>query len=164
MRFYAPVTFSHAADDFWRIYHASCSAVERRRAQFFALLAEGRSETDVLAITRYSVRSARKIVERYHDLSLDGLKDGRAQNQGAPTVLKADEQQALAARLHADFEQGIVWDGQKVVRWIKEQYGKDVYLSRTYELMRAAGFSPRQLRPQHIRGDPVAKEAFRTKC
>jgi len=145
------------------VYHASRSAVERRRAQFFALLAEGRSEEDVLAITRYSVRAARKIVERYHTLGLDGLSDGRAHNQGAPPVLSADEQQGLAARLEADFEQGIVWEGKRLQQWIKEQFGKEVYLSRSYEFMRAAGFSPRQFRPQHVKGDPVAQEAFRTK-
>lgn len=109
----------------------------------------------MLAITRYSVRSARKIVERYHTLGLEGLGDGRAHNRGAPTVLSVDEQQVLAARLRADFEQGIVWDGRMLQAWIKEQFGKEVYLSRTYEFMRAAGFSPQQLRPQHVKGDPV---------
>ncbi|CAA9368908.1 MAG: hypothetical protein AVDCRST_MAG93-8232 [uncultured Chloroflexia bacterium] len=145
------------------MYHASRSAVERRRAQFFALLAEGRSEDDVLAITQYSVRSARKIVARYHLLGLEGLTDGRAQNQGAPRVLTAEEQQTLAARLATDFEAGIVWDGPTLQRWIKEELGKDVYLGRTYEFMRAAGFSPRQLRPQHVKGDPAAQDDFKTK-
>lgn len=163
MKFYAPISFSHRADEFWRIYHASSSAVEQRRAQFFALLAEGRSESEVLAITRYSARSARTIVGRYHALGLEGLKDGRAHNQGAPRVLSVDEQQCLAAQLQADFEQGIVWDGAKVVQWVREHCGKDVYVSRAYEFMRAAGFSPRQLRPQHVGADPVAQEAFRSK-
>lgn len=162
-KFYSPITFSHQADDFWRVYHASRSTVERRRAQFFALLAEGRSEADVLDITQYSVRSARKIIARYHTLGLEGLGDGRAHNRGAPTVLSADEQRALAARLQADFEQGIIWDGKKVQAWIKEQFGKDVYLARTYEFIRAAGLTPQQLRPQHVKGDSVEQEEFSTK-
>ncbi|WP_405213709.1 winged helix-turn-helix domain-containing protein [Deinococcus sp. SM5_A1] len=73
------------------------------------------------------------------------------------------EQQVLAARLQADFEQGQVWDGAQLQRWIKEQFGKDVSLSRTYEFIRAADFSPQQPRPQHVGGDDAANEAFKTK-
>lgn len=114
-------------------------------------------------ITQYAVRSARYVIDRYHRLGLNGLHDGRQNNRGAPRVLTADEQQALAAHLQADFEQGIVWDGKSIQQWLKEQFGKDVYLSRTYEFMRAAGFSPQKPRPQHAKGDQVAKEAFKTK-
>ena len=162
-KFYSPVEFQHQAEEFWAIYRVSTSAVERRRAQFFALLAEGRSEGDVMDITRYAVRSARYVIERYHRLGLDGLKDGRRENQGAPRVLTAEEQQVLAAQLHADFAQGVVWEGKRLQEWIKEQFGKEVYLGRTYEFMRAAGFSPQQPRPQHVKGDQAAKEAFKTK-
>ncbi|MFK7604426.1 winged helix-turn-helix domain-containing protein, partial [Deinococcus sp. SM5_A1] len=162
-KFYSAITFRHSAADFWEVYRASRSAVERRRAQFFALLAEGRSESEVLSITKYAVTSARDAVERYHCLGLAGLQDGRQENVGAPRVLTDDEQQELAARLQADFDQGQVWDGPQLQRWIKEQFGKDVYLSRTYEFMRAAGFSPQQPRPQHVGGDDAAKEAFKTK-
>lgn len=155
--------FQHQADEFWAIYRVSTCAVERRRAQFFALLAEGRSEGDVMDITKYGVRSARYVVDRYHQFGLKGLQDGRRDNRGAPRVLSADEQQALAAQLHADFEQGVVWEGKRLQEWIKEQFGKEVYLGRTYEFMRAAGFSPQKPRPQHVKGDPEAKEAFKTK-
>ncbi|THF69664.1 hypothetical protein E7T06_11020 [Deinococcus sp. Arct2-2] len=137
--------------------------MERRRAQFFALLAEGRSEGDVMDITTYGVRSARYVIDRYHRLGLKGLQDGRRDNRGAPRVLTADEQQVLAAQLHADVEQGVVWEGKRLQEWIKEQFGKEVYLGRTYEFMRAAGFSPQKPRPQHVKGDPAAKEAFTTK-
>ena len=40
-KLYCPIRFQHQADDFWTIYKASVCAVERRRAQFFALRAEG---------------------------------------------------------------------------------------------------------------------------
>lgn len=162
-KFYSPIRFGHTADDFWSIYRTSTCAVERRRAQFFALLAAGKSESEVLDITKYAVRTAREIVERYHTLGLSGLRDGRHDNTGAPKLLTPDEQQELAARLHEDFGKGIVWEGKKLQAWIKERFGKEVYLGRTYEFMRAAGFSPQQPRPQHIKGDEGAKEAFKTK-
>lgn len=145
------------------LYRASTCAVERRRAQFFALLAEGHPLRDVLKLTRCTVPAAHLIVKRYHDLGLAGLQDGRRQNRGAPRVLTASEQQTLAARLQKDFEQGIVWDGKQVQAWIQHEFGKEVYLGRTYEFMRAAGLSPQKPRPQHVNGDQIAKEAFKTK-
>ena len=49
---YCPIEFEHEADDFWVIYKASVCAVGRRRAQFFALRAEGQSEGEVMGITK----------------------------------------------------------------------------------------------------------------
>lgn len=51
--------FKHEAEDFWAIYKVSTCAVERRRAQFFAFLAEGKSETETLELTRYSLNNHR---------------------------------------------------------------------------------------------------------
>ena len=117
-KLYKPIHFQHTADDFWTIYRSSVCAVERRRAQFFALLAEGRSEEEVLNVTKYAVSTARLMIDRYHTLGLPGLQDGRDHNRGRPRVLTADEQQALAARLHEDFAQGKVWSGLQVQAWV----------------------------------------------
>ncbi|MBZ9753636.1 winged helix-turn-helix domain-containing protein [Deinococcus sp. HMF7604] len=154
---------AHSATDFWQVYTASTCAVERRRAQFFALLAEGRPPDEVLQVTRYSLVSAYDLMTRYRALGLAGLRDGRQSNRGAPRLLSADEQQALAARLHADFAQGIVWSGKQVQDWVHAQFGKTVHLGRTYEFMRAAGFSPQKPRPRHVGGDEAAKADFTTK-
>ena len=162
-KLYKPIQFQHTANDFWAIYKASVCAIERRRAQFFALLAEGRSEEDVLDITKYAVTTARLMIDRYHTLGLPGLKDGRDHNRGRPRVLTADEQQGLAARLHVDFAQGKVWSGLQVQAWLLAEYGKEVHLARSYEFMRSAGFSPQKPRPRHVNGDEQAKENFKTK-
>lgn len=162
-KIYKTVLFQHQADDFWHIFQASTCAVERRRAQFFALLAEGKCEAEVLHISQYSVSGARVIIDRYHQFGLDGLKDSRHNNQGAPTVLTSEEQQQFAAQLHQNFEQGIVWDGRKARQWIKETFGKDLYLGRVYERMHAAGFSPQKPRPQHAQADLERQEEFKKK-
>lgn len=154
---------SHSAADFWSIFTASTCAVQRRRAQFFALLAEKRPVREVLSLTRYHRTTAYTLMTRYHALGLVGLDDARHANTGAPTILTPEEQQRLAHQLHTDFEQGIVWDGKRVQNWIQTEFGKDVYIGRTYEFMRAAGFSPQRPRPQHVGSDAAAREAFKTK-
>ncbi|MFK7602452.1 winged helix-turn-helix domain-containing protein [Deinococcus sp. SM5_A1] len=114
-------------------------------------------------MTQYSVSGARKVLHRYHTLGLDGLGDGRADNPGAPSVLTEAEQQQFAARLREDFDQGIVWSGKMVQDWIQEHFGKTVYLGRTYEFMRLAGFSPQRPRPRHVGGNVAEQEAFKSK-
>ena len=79
-------------------------------------------------------------------------------------MLTADEQQGLAARLNEDFVQGMVWSGQQVQAWVLAKFGKQVHLARSYEFMRAAGFSPQKPRPRHVKGNEQAKENFKTKA
>ena len=79
-------TFQHQADEFWATYKRSTCAVERRRSQLLALLAEGKPYAEVLAITRYSYQGADKIVDAYEAQGLDGIKDQRHGNRGAPSV------------------------------------------------------------------------------
>lgn len=86
-----PIKFQHTADDFWALYQSSVSAVERRRAQFFALLAEGRSEKDVLEITKYASTTAQQIIGRYNTLGLASLQDKRIHQRGRSKLLTADE-------------------------------------------------------------------------
>ena len=128
-----------------------------------ALLAEGHPLPEILQVTRYSRVTAYDLVKSYREQGLAGLRDGRRTNQGAPRLLSAEQQHTLAARLHADFEQGIVWSGKDVRDWLQEQYGLSVYLGRTYEFLRAAGFTPQRPRPRHVGGDEAAKEAFKSK-
>ncbi|MFW8628634.1 helix-turn-helix domain-containing protein, partial [Deinococcus sp. ME38] len=102
---------------------ASTCAVERRRAQLFALLAEGRPVPEILQVTRYNRVTVYGLVKRYREQGLAGLRDARHGGQRAPRLLTAEQQQTLAARLHADFEQGIVWSGKDVQDWLQQQYG-----------------------------------------
>jgi len=153
--------FQHEAAELWEGYQASTCAVERRRFQVLALLAEGRTRADVLAITRYSVPSYVDLVHRYNDHGLEGLQDRRHRNSGAPTLLSDAEVLLLAQTLRADYAQGIVWNGAQVQAWIKTTLGKDLYLSRAYEFLDAIGFSQQTARPRHVEADDTAQEDFK---
>ncbi len=162
-RLYTSVSFQHQAEDFWAVYKTSSCAVEQRRAQLLALLAEGRSEVETLELTHYSVSGARKIIDRYRRLGMAGLKDGRHDNKGAPPVLTPEEQRQFTAAVQHDFDHGIVWDGKKAQLWVKEVLGKDIHLGRGYERLHAAGFGPQKPRRQQAKGDSTVKEVFKTK-
>ena len=134
--------FQHQADDFWAIYKRSTCAVERRRSQLLALLAEGKSYTEVLAITRYSYQGADKIVDAYVAQGLEGIKDQRHGNRGAPTLL-SDADLLLAQSIRADVAEGGVWDENRVQEWVKtKRSGAWRRCTPTAALSRAWGVHP----------------------
>ena len=155
------VNFQHDAAELWKGYQTSTCAVERRRFQVLALLAEGRRRAEVLAITRYSVPSYVDLVHRYNDHGLEGLQDRQHRNSGAPTLLSDAEVLLLAQTVRAEYAQGIVWNGAQVQAWIKTTLNKDIYLSRAYEFLDAIGFSQQTARPRHVEADDVVQEQFK---
>lgn len=155
------IRFQHSADLLWQHYHASTCAVERRRLQVLALLAEGRPRADVLAVTRYSVPRYVELVHRYNAHGLEGIRDRRHRNGGAPTLLTDAEILLLAQTLRAEYAVGNVWNGAQVQQWIKTTLGKELYLSRAYEFLDAIGFSQQTARPRHVEADSALQEDFK---
>ena len=153
--------WQHSADELWAAYKASHDAVERRRLQVLALLREGRPKAEVQAITRYSDPTYAKVLHRYAQHGLEGLKDGRHQNPGAPTLLSDQELLLLAQTIRAAYAQGEVWNGARVQQWVKDELDKDVHLSRAYEFLDVVGFSLQAPRPQHAQADQAAQDEFK---
>jgi transposase len=145
----------HSAATFWQQFHATADPVERRRAQFLALLAEGRPMGEILQTTGYSRVTAYALVRRYRERGLGALRDGRQDNRGAPRLLTDGQRRALHDRLQADAGRGVLWSGRDVQTWLREQYGLAVHLGRTYELLRDAGLTPRGARTRPDAADPA---------
>jgi transposase len=156
-------TFLHPAEDFWAIYTHSTCAVERRRSQLLALLCEGKSYAEVLAITRYSYQGADKVVDAYVAQGLEGIKDQRHGNRGAPTLLSDADLHLLAQMIRADIAEGGVWNGNRVQAWVKTTLQKDLYLGRCYEFLDAVGYSRQVPRPRHVEADQECQDDFKKK-
>lgn len=140
-------------------YRASNDAVERRRLQVIWLLAEGRSRQEVSELTAYSRVSLYQTVKRYNAEGVEGLKDGRHENQGAAPLLRIEERERL---LEAMKDEGNgVWKAVKIQHWIEENLGKSLYKQRIYELLDQLGFSLQSPRPAHAKADPKAQEDFK---
>lgn len=142
-------------------FKACTCAVERRRTQVVWWLLEGRSRQEVMGLSAYSNFSVVDVIKRYNEQGLAGLKDRRHENPGAPSLLSDEQILLLAQQVGKDFDKGIVWDGIKVVSWLKDELGKEVYLSRAYEYLSAIGFSPQKPRPAHAKADLVEQETFK---
>lgn len=158
------VDFQHTAEDFWGIYRRSTCAVERRRSQLLAFLAEGKSYPEALKLTHYSYQGADKIIDAYHEGGLASLEDQRRHNRGAPTLLSDAQLLLLARTIRADTAAGGVWNGARVQAWVKQELRQDVHLSRCYEFLDAVGYSRPASRPRHVEADPITQEEFKKKA
>ena len=151
----------HSVAELKAQFRACTCAVERRRTQVVWWLLEGRSRKEVMELSAYSSFSLRDIIKRYNQQGLAGLKDRRHENPGAPSLLSDEEILRLAQVIRKDYAEGKVWDGRKVVNWLRRELDKDVYLSRAYEYFAATGFSLQMPRPAHVKADRAEQERFK---
>lgn len=151
----------HSVEEFKEHFRGCTCAVERRRVQVVWWLREGRNRKEVMTLSAYSSFSVREIIKRYNEHGLEGLKDRRHENPGAPRLLSDEELLLLAQVLRKDYAEGKVWDGRKVVAWVRQELGKEVYLSRAYEYFAVTGFSLQAPRPAHVKADLVEQEHFK---
>lgn len=151
----------NSVEDLKRHYRTCTCAVEQRRTQAVWWLAEGRSRTEVLNLSGYSPSSLVSLIKRYNAQGLAGLRDARHENKGAPSLLSDEEMLRLAQVIRTDYKVGRVWDGAKVVTWLREELGKEVYPSRAYEYLAAVGFSRQSPRPSHVKADAAQQEHFK---
>lgn len=101
------------------------------------------------------------IIKRYHEHGLAGSRDCHHDNLGAPNLLSDEDMLQLARLVREDFDKGIVWNGAKVVQWLRDELGKEVHISRAYDCLAAIGFSPQKPRPVHAKADQVEQETFK---
>ena len=151
----------HSAETLWAAYQRSNDAVERRRIQLIALLVEGKNREEARHITQYSLVSVIKCIKLYNASGLTDLRDGRADNPGAPTLLNEDQTKRLIQAIQDAYKAGTLWNGAAVQAWVKEQFQLEIYPGRAYEYLDAAGFSHKRQRSVHVRGNDEEKEAFK---
>lgn len=151
----------HSVEELREHFRGCNCAVERRRIQVVWWLVEGRGREEVIRLSAYAPSSLVDIIKGYNEQGLAGLKDRRHENPGAPSLLSDEALLLLAQVVRKEYQQGLVWNGAKVVNWLKEELGKEVHLARAYEALAAIGFSPQVPRPAHSKADPLAQERFK---
>lgn len=151
----------NSKEELKRAYQKSTCAVERRRAQAIWLLVEGKTRKEVETITAYSAGSLVKVIKRYNEQGIEGLKDKRHENEGRSALLSDEEMLQLAQEIRKDYQKNSYWSGNNVIQWIKENFGKDIHKQRAYEYLSAVGMSLQTPRPHHVKADPIAQEIFK---
>jgi transposase len=141
--------------------HLSVTELEHRdktaseaiaKSHFHALwlLARGYSIDQVAGLLSFSTRWVRILIKRYNEGGADRLGDQRAHNGTEPKILTPEALAALRERLKSPPDDGGVWTGPKIARWLADFHGlKSVHDQRGWDALIAIGWSIQQPRPRH---------------
>lgn len=135
-------------------YRTADDLVERSRLQAVWLIAQGRPTAEVATITGYSTRTVREMVHRFEAEGFAGLRDRRHEGPGHPPLLDDEGVAALRVALEAAPEDGGIWSGPKVTRWIEARIGRTVSPDAGWRWLKTLGYRLRKPRPRHARADP----------
>ena len=100
---------------------------------------------EVAEVLSFSVRWVRLLVKRYNEHGPDSLGDRRAHNKREPAILTAEALSSLKERLKTPPDDGGLWTGPKIARWLAQFHGrKSVHDQRGWDALIAIGYSIQQ--------------------
>ena len=145
-------------------YRAARDATEARHTQAIWLLAQGYTVLEVAEVLAFVPRWVEELAARYNARGPGALGDQRRRNGRAASLLTEAVLTALAARLRqGPPEDGGLWSGPKVARWMARHLGREhVHPQRGWEALKRIGWSVQAPRPRHPRAaTPEEREAFK---
>lgn len=134
----------------------------RIRAVYLGLM--DKTAPEIATLLGYSRRTVQNWIQAYNQKGLEGLKDNAG--RGIRCKLNQDQLQWLRQRIEEGPrpEDGVcVLHGKDIQRIIKQQFDVDYCLSSIYSLLNRLGYSYVSSRPEHPKGDPQARKAFKKK-
>jgi transposase len=144
-----------------KLYRQASDPIERTRYQIIWLLARGRVIEDVASVTGYCRNSIYRLVRRYNQLGVNGLKDKRHQDPGSQPLLSLVEQAQLLQTLQTPPADGGLWNSRKVAEWISNLLERPVSVQRGWDYLRSLEFRLRIPRAEHGLADPDVQEAWK---
>ena len=134
----------------------------RIRAVYLALM--GKTAEQIAENLGYCRRTVQRWLRQYNCYGLEGTKDTKG--RGKKGRLNDDQIQWLRQKIDEGPkpEDGIsVFYAKDIKRIIKKQFGIDYHLHSVQKLLKKLGYSYVSSRPEHPKGDPLDREAFKKK-
>lgn len=151
-----------STDELRRRMQQAKDARLRARYQVIYLVSQGQSAPRVATTVGYHANWVRRLVHRYNAGGVARLEDGRQGNPGRTPYLSPQQQAALETALGERHEDGGLWNGPKVARWIARKTGRDkVYPQLGWDYLRRLGFSAQHPRRRHAEADSAEQVAFK---
>ncbi len=151
----------HSVEELSKLYRQASDPIERTRWQVIWLLACGYRAEEVAKVTKYRRGSIYKIVGRYNQLGVDGLKDKRHEHLGTETLGSEMEQALLWQALQEPPPDDGLWNGRKVVDWMSNHLDCPIHPQRGWEYLRAFEMRIKVPRPAHELADSVEQENWK---
>jgi transposase len=131
-------------------YEAAADPVAKSHFHALWLLSLGYDGEEVAELLSFSPRWVRSLVKRYNEGGPAALGDQRTHNGTKPTILTPAALAALRQRIKSAPDDGGLWTGPKIARWLAEFHGvQSVHDQRGWDALIAIGYSIQQPRPRH---------------
>ena len=131
-------------------YKTASEAIAKSHFHALWLLARGYSIDQVAGLLSFSTRWVRILIKRYNEGGPERLGDQRAHNGTEAKILTPEALAALRERLKSPPDDGGVWTGPKIARWLADFHGlASVHDQRGWDALIAIGWSIQQPRPRH---------------
>ena len=131
-------------------YKAASNPIEKSHFHAVWLLSLGCAIGEVAELLSFSTRWVHQLIKRYNEGGPERLDDQRANNGTEPTILTAAALKALKQRITSPPDDGGLWTGPKIARWLAHFHGRaSVHDQRGWDALIAIGYTIQQPRPQH---------------
>lgn len=151
-------------DDLERRYRAAKEPHERSWWQILWLLAQGRTATELAAVTGYSAYWIGQLAKRYNEQGPAGMQNCQhTTSRRAAPLLSAELQEELRQALAGPAPEEDRWSGRTVAEWMSARLGRPVSRYRGWSYLRRLKPKPRHgiPRPRHALADPAEQDAFK---
>jgi transposase len=144
-------------------FRGATTVIERSHCQAIWLLAKGHTTAEVADVTALTPRWVNKLARRYERDGADALGDRRRRNAGGKPLLSARDLEVLRERLRTPPDDGGLWTGPKVARWIAARLGlAHVHAPRGWETLKKLNWSIQSPRPRNPKAaTPEQQMAFK---
>jgi transposase len=123
-------------------YKAAADAASKSHFHALCLLSMNYQTGEVAQILSFSPRRVQRLVKRYNVQGPDSLSDRRLGNGSAPAILTEEALASLKERLKTRPDDGRLWTGPKVARWLAGFHGlKSVHNQRGWDALIAIEYS-----------------------
>ena len=97
---------------------------------------------EVAELLSFSPHWVRALLKRYNEDGAGALGDQRSHNGTKPTILTAEALTALKERIETPPDDGGLWTGPKIARWLAKFHGvQSVHDQRGGDALIAIGYS-----------------------
>ncbi len=150
-------------------YHNSKDTVESRRWHLLWKVGIGWSIKKSAISVGLSYEYARRVVKRYNEEGEATVTNqhNRTRNYQTATrpkhsLLNREQLQKLKGALRSRPDDGGIWTGPKVARWMEKETGREkIHDQRGWEYLKKCGYSWKVPRPSHKKGDPQEQQEFK---
>ena len=134
---------------------------EYRRLQSVLLRAkEGKTAQEIAKILDIHPRTVEKHHKPYFEEGLQAFEEQKTGPKG-PRFLSVEAEKQLLKTLELQAAQGQILTGEKVKQAYEQEAGKSVARSTIYLVLHRNGWSKKQPRPRHPKGEDEAKCLFK---